>query len=182
LYTRRYIEDTPPRPTHSGEALIEALEKHARTITRPDMTATLENDMEKISTSSLDQSVVIEESRDMLTEILKEMEEHREAIGKEISEAFKVQDVVGKCPRCNNDLLQVRSKRGKRYIRCSQHPGCSKSYPLPQRGKIGFTDKTCEVCRSPLMILYRRGSKPLEVCMNPDCPTKNRKGGGNDGA
>jgi DNA topoisomerase-1 len=181
LYTRRYIEDTPPRPTHSGEALIIALERHAETITRPDMTSQLEKDMEKISTSSLEQSDVIEESREMLTEILKEMEDHKEAIGKEISEAFKVQDIVGKCPRCNNDLLQVRSKRGKRYVRCSQHPGCSKSYPLPQKGKIGFTDKTCETCRSPLMTLFRRGSKPFEVCMNPDCPTKSN-GGGKDGA
>jgi DNA topoisomerase-1 len=181
LYTRRYIEDTPPRPTHSGEALIIALERHARTITRPDMTATLENDMEKISTSSLKQSDVITESREMLTEILHEMEEHKKAIGKEISEALKVQDIIGKCPRCSNDLVQVRSKRGKRYVRCSQHPGCSKSYPLPQKGKIGFTDKVCETCRSPVMILYRKGSKPFEACMNLECPSKNKEGG-KDGA
>lgn len=181
LYTRRYIEDSPPKPTHSGEALIIALERHARTITRPDMTATLEADMEKISTSALDQASVITESREMLTEILHEMEDHKIAIGKEISEALKVQDIVGKCPRCSNDLLQVRSKRGKRYVRCSQHPGCSRSYPLPQKGKIGFTDKACEICRSPLMILYRKGSKPFEVCMNPECPSKNKEGD-NDGA
>jgi DNA topoisomerase-1 len=175
LYTRRYIEDSPPKPTHSGQALIIALERHARTITRPDMTATLENDMERISTRSLKQEDVISESRDMLTEILHEMEDHKKAIGKEISEALKVQDVVGKCPRCNNDLLQVRSKRGKRYVRCSKHPGCSKSYPLPQKGKIGFTDKTCDICRSPIMILYRKVSKPFEVCMNLDCPSKNKE-------
>jgi DNA topoisomerase-1 len=146
------------------------------------MTSTLENDMERISKSDLDQSAVIEESREMLMQILQEMEEHKEAIGKEISEAFKVQDIVGKCPRCNNDLLQVRSKRGKRYVRCSKHPGCSKSYPLPQRGKIGFTDQTCEVCRSPKMILYRRGSRPMEVCMNPECSSKKKKEAEKDGA
>ncbi|MBN1539861.1 MAG: DNA topoisomerase I [Candidatus Thermoplasmatota archaeon] len=178
LYTRRFIEDDPPRPTHSGDALITTLERHARTITLPDMTARLEEDMEKISTSSLTKEAVIEESREMLARILDEMEEHREQIGKEISDALLEQDVVGKCPRCSNDLLLVRSRRGKRYVRCSMHPGCSKSYPLPQKGKVGYTEKACDVCRSPIITIYRKGRKPMDVCINPDCPSKTLPEGG----
>ena len=176
LYSRRYIEDSPPRPTLSGSALIESLERHARTITEHRMTSRLEEDMEKISLDKLTQEEVIEESRDMLTGIMEEMEKHKQAIGKEISEALNVQDVVGKCPRCNNDLMMVRSKRGKRYVRCSMFPRCSKSYPLPQRGKLGFPEEKCEVCRSPMMIMYRRGP-PITTCMNPDCPSKKEKKG-----
>ncbi len=176
LYSRRYIEDSPPRPTLSGSALIESLERHARTITEHHMTSRLEEDMEKISLDKLTQEEVIEESRDMLTGIMEEMEKHKRAIGKEISEALNVQDIVGKCPRCDNDLMMVRSKRGKRYVRCSMFPRCSKSYPLPQRGKLGFSEEKCEVCRSPMMIMYRRGP-PITTCMNPDCPSKKEKKG-----
>jgi DNA topoisomerase-1 len=180
LYTRRYIEETPPRPTLSGEALINSLERHAKTITRPDMTARLEEDMERISQSRLDKIDVLNESKEMLTQILGEMEQHKEDIGREISEALREQEIVGKCPRCNNDLYQVRSKRGKRYVRCSQYPGCSKSYPLPQRGKVTFTGQSCEVCRSPMIVMYRRGSRPFEVCMNPQCPSRSREGGSDE--
>jgi DNA topoisomerase-1 len=175
LYSRRYIEDSPPRPTLSGFALIESLEKHARTITEHMMTSRLEADMEKISQDDLTQEAVIEESREMLTNIMTEMENHKEAIGKEISEALNVQDVVGKCPRCSSDLMIIRSKRGKRYVRCSLHPRCSKSYPLPQRGKLGFPDEICETCRSPMMIMYRRGGAPFKTCMNPNCSSKKKK-------
>ncbi len=174
LYSRRYIEDSPPKPTLSGDALIQALEKHARMITDPDMTSRLENDMEKISKNNLTQAEVIEESREMLRSIMLVMEEHKAMIGKEISGAFLEQDVVGKCPRCGNDLMTIRSKRGKRYVRCSKHPNCSKSYPLPQRGKIEFTEEICETCRSPMMILYRKGGRPSNLCMNPNCSSKKK--------
>ncbi|MBN1390618.1 MAG: DNA topoisomerase I [Candidatus Thermoplasmatota archaeon] len=176
LYTRRFIEDDPPRPTHSGEALITALERHARAITLPEMTARLEEDMERISTSSLSQDTVIKESREMLSNILEEMEEHRELIGKELSEALLEQDVVGICPRCNNNLLLMRSRRGKRYVRCSKYPGCSKSYPLPQKGKVGFTDRSCEICRSPIITIYMKGKRPRDLCINPDCRSKTTSG------
>lgn len=172
LYSRRYIEDSPPKPTLSGFALIDTLERHATTITEPDMTSILESDMEKISRAKLTQDKVIEESRDMLKQIIEIMEEHKTDIGREIAEALNVQDVVGKCPRCGSDLLTVRSKRGKRYVRCSLHPRCSKSYPLPQKGKIGFTDEKCNVCKSPLIMIYRKGGRPFTTCMNPECPEK----------
>jgi DNA topoisomerase-1 len=180
LYSRRYIEDSPPKPTLSGYALIESLEKHARMITDPDMTSRLEEDMEKISKSSLTQKEVIQESRNMLRDIMVVMEENKAAIGNEIKEALLEQDIAGKCPRCNNDLLTVRSKRGKRYVRCSKFPNCSKSYPLPQRGKIDFTDEICETCRSPMIILYRKGGRPNTLCMNINCPSKKTQEDGND--
>ncbi|MEA3558682.1 MAG: DNA topoisomerase I [Candidatus Thermoplasmatota archaeon] len=176
LYDRRYIDDTPPKPTISGEALVNSLEKHAKMITEHQMTSRLEEDMEHISEGRLTQEEVLEESRGMLSQVMKELKDNEKAIGKELRDAFDVQDVVGKCPRCNNDLVQIRSKRGKRYVRCSMHPGCSKSYPLPQKGKIGFTNEVCEVCRSPIITMYRKRSRPFDTCINPKCPSKEERG------
>ena len=181
LYSRRYIEESPPRPTLSGSALIDALEKHARMITEPDMTSRLERDMERIANRELTQDAVVMESREMLRKVLRTMEKEKAAIGRDIASALKEQDVVGKCPRCSNDLLLVRSKWGKRYVRCSRFPGCSKSYPLPQKGKITFSGNICEVCRSPMMTLYSRGKRPREVCINPACPGKRAGTGGSEG-
>lgn len=177
LYDRRYVEDSPPRPTLSGEVLISCLQDHSPMITKHEMTSKLEEDMASISSEELTMEEVVEESRAMLRSILEALEKEKEDIGKELKQALNEQDVVGKCPRCNNDLLLARSKWGKRYIRCSKAPGCSRSYPLPQRGRIGFTDESCEVCRSPMILLYRRGRAPFKTCVNPECPTKGKKGG-----
>ncbi|MBN1538531.1 MAG: hypothetical protein JW939_00160, partial [Candidatus Thermoplasmatota archaeon] len=68
----------------------------------------------------------------------------------------------------------------KRYVRCSKYPGCSKSYPLPQRGKIDFTGRSCEVCRSPMIVMYRKGARPFEVCINPQCPSRSREEKGDE--
>ena len=174
LYDRRYIKDSPPKPTLSGETLINSLEKHAGHVTKPKMTSKLEKDMENISNGKMPKDEVIEESRKMLNQILTELEHHKEKIGKELSDALKEQDVVGLCPRCNNPLMMTRSKWGKRYVRCSMAPGCSKSYPLPQRGKIEFTGEICDHCRSPIMILYRSRRRPFTTCINPKCPGKEK--------
>ena len=180
LYDRRYIEDSPPRPTLSGDALITSLERHANHVTKPKMTSRLEKDMESISKGEMEKEEVIEESRGMLDRILIELQEHREKIGGEIKEALKEQDIVGMCPRCNHPLMITRSKWGKRYVKCSMAPGCSKSYPLPQRGKIEFTGEKCDYCRSPIMILYRSRKSPFKTCINPKCPGKKRKEGSSD--
>lgn len=181
LYDRRYIDDSPPKPTLSGDTLISSLEKHAPHITDHGMTAQLERDMEKISEGSLSENEVLDESKGMLKQIMEEMETNKADIARDLKEALKIQDVVGLCPRCNHTMLLARSKWGKRYVRCSMAPGCSKSYPLPQRGKISFTENRCEVCRSPMIIMYRKGKPPFETCINPSCPTKKeRKGGGGD--
>ncbi|MCK7516101.1 MAG: topoisomerase DNA-binding C4 zinc finger domain-containing protein [Desulfobacterales bacterium] len=146
---RRFVEDNPTRPTLSGEALIGSLEKHAKHITEPVMTSRLEQDMERIAGGELAQSSVLMESREMLHSIMDVLEQHKTVIGSDINGALRSQDIVGKCPRCGNDLLVVRSMRGKRYVRCSKYPNCSRSYPLPQKGKVSFTSEQCPSLQVP---------------------------------
>ncbi|MDG6224672.1 MAG: DNA topoisomerase I [Candidatus Thermoplasmatota archaeon] len=170
LYDRRFIEDSPPRPTLSGEALILSLERHASTITKPDMTARLESDMDLIASGNREFQDVVEESRSMLRDLMPQLKRNREAIGKEINDALMEQNIAGKCPRCDNNMHLVKSRWGKRYVRCSKYPGCSRSFPLPQRGKVTFTMDRCEICRSPIITLYRRKGPPYNKCINPKCP------------
>ncbi|KYK36637.1 MAG: hypothetical protein AYK18_11350 [Theionarchaea archaeon DG-70] len=54
-------------------------------------------------------------------------------------------------------------KTGKRFVGCSNYPKCTKSYPLPQKGKITFTDEACE-CGAPLIVI---GKKKEKRCIDP---------------
>jgi DNA topoisomerase-1 len=53
LYNRGYVTGTSPKPTVMGFAVTDALESYAELITKPDMTSTLEKEMDKISEGKL---------------------------------------------------------------------------------------------------------------------------------
>ncbi len=88
--------------------------------------------------------------------------------------------IVGTCPVCaeagrKGDLVGQKSERTlKRFIRCTNYELCEVSYPLPQRGKLVATGKTCDECGAPVVIIQtERG--PWEICVNMDCPSKEKK-------
>lgn len=74
------------------------------------------------------------------------------------------EEIVGKCPKCGGKLRLIYSKKtGKRFVGCSGYPECTQSYPLPQRGKIAFTDEACE-CGAPLIVM---GKNKEKQCIDP---------------
>ena len=83
--------------------------------------------------------------------------------------------VVGKCPMCGGDLILRYSRRGKRFIGCSNYPACGNTYPLPQRGKLDFTGETCPHCGAPIVVVITKGRPPWRLCVNPNCPGKEKK-------
>ncbi|UCE38041.1 MAG: DNA topoisomerase I [Thermoplasmata archaeon] len=169
LYGRGYVKDSPPKPTPSGIAVIEALEEHARTITRARMTSTLENDMAEVAEGKKDFVDVVNESQEMLDKVFIILEENKENIGSSIKEALKKQRIVGECQRCGGELLITRSRRGKRFVGCSNFPKCRNSYALPQRGKLDFADFTCEKCGAPMIKFGRGRGRKKDVCINMKC-------------
>ncbi|MEM2899732.1 MAG: DNA topoisomerase I, partial [Thermoplasmata archaeon] len=174
LYARNYIQGVPPQPTKPGIAVTQALEKHAEKITKPDMTAMLEKDMDKIAEGEKDLESTVEESKEMLMQIVEVMEANRAAIGKVIKDALKSQNVIGKCPDCNGNLGILRSQKGKRFVGCSNFPKCKRSYPLPQNGKIIYTGENCSDCGAPQIKLITKGKRPWLMCLNMTCPSKNK--------
>ncbi len=169
LYGRGYVRGSPPKPTPSGIAVIEALEEHARTITRARMTSTLEKDMALVAEGKKDFEEIVKESQDMLDKVFIILEENKEMIGNSIKKALLEQRIVGKCSKCGGELLIMRSQRGKRFVGCSSFPKCRNSYPLPQTGKLDFLDKTCDKCGSPMLKFGRWRGKKKEVCINMKC-------------
>jgi DNA topoisomerase-1 len=170
LYDRGYITGTSIAPTGTGRAVSSALEKHARTVTDPEMTATLERDMTLIAEGQSSLDKVVGESREMLTNIMDVLESERKAIGDEIKIALREQNTIGTCPQCGGSIISMRSRRNKRFAGCINFPKCRQSYPLPQRGRIEAAGRQCESCGGPMITLYSSRSK-LEFCVNLECPT-----------
>ncbi len=147
LFDRKYVYGNPLKPTSTAFAVIEALKKNAEVITLPDMTAKLERDMDAIAEGRLSDKIVLIESIKFLDRILSEID--TEELGKCLKEGIEEdkrkeleKNYVGKCPKCGGDL--VIKKAEKRFIGCLNYPKCDFSLPLPQKGRIYISSKTCE--------------------------------------
>lgn len=175
LYDRKFIEGRRIRSTLSGRAVVEALEEHADRITKPEMTAHLEDDMDEIARGVRKGEEVVEESQSMLEEVVEVLQNNKEAIATEIKAALQQQNYVGKCNQCKEgDLMIMRSPRGVRFLGCSRYPQCMNRHPLPQNGIILAAQENCPECGSPL-IKRLSGGRTEVFCVDSECPTVKEK-------
>jgi DNA topoisomerase-1 len=175
LYDRKYVEGNDLVPTASGIAVAEALTKHAQIVTDPKMTAHLEQDMDDIAMGKSTLEEVVEESQDMLSDILDTMERHRAQIGEEIKKAIESQHYIGKCPDCGSDLKVIRGKAGRPFVGCSKYPECKRVYQYPPSALVQATEQVCEVCKSPMVRVVRRGQSPQVHCLDPACESNRER-------
>jgi len=173
LYNRKYITLAPLAPTPIAVAVIEAFE--GCDVIEPKMTAVLEKDIDAISEGKKTLEETVNESRVMLTNVIKELEKDKDKIKKSIQVASTAQQTVGKCPLCGKNMIVRFSKNRKRFLGCTGFPDCKNTYPLPQKGYINSTQKTCDACNAPIVRVKAKDKKAWELCVNPECSFKKPK-------
>ncbi len=169
LYDRKYVEGRQLRPTLPGRALVAALEDHAKKITEPEMTAHLEQDMDEIARGVRTKEDVIRESQSLLDDALTILQENKEEISGEITSALLVQSFIGTCPACGGNLFLKQTRRGAKFVGCSNYPTCKVYHSLPP-GLIEPTQEKCAECGSP-MVKRIGGGKPETFCIDAECPS-----------
>ncbi len=165
LVSRKYVEGTPLRPTLVGRAVIESLEHHADTITRPDMTQALEAHMQLIKQKARSRDDVIDESRGMLHQVFDQLEAHEKVIGNEIMDQTAEELTLGPCPVCGHDIRIRHLRNQTQFIGCTHYPECSFNIGLPMTmwGFAVRTDETCPVHHLHSVRLVRKGAKPWDI-------------------
>ena len=166
LYSRAYVHGNPLQPTRTAYAVVEALEKYAPTISKPEMTGKLEADMDKIADGQIPEEEVLQESREMLHSVFIDLENNKDNITESLRAGLREDKVIGTCKKCGSLLMVMRSKRGSRFIGCQGYPDCSFSLPLPKSGQIIVTDKLCEEHGLYHIRIITEGKKPW----NLGCP------------
>jgi DNA topoisomerase-1 len=167
LQSRGFIEGNPVRPTPLGMGLIESVIKINSRISDPDMTATLEKDMDRIANRTITKQEVIEESRNMLRSTLKEFREKQEVIKETIRRNLSQGEVIGDCPIDSGKISLIKNKDLVK-IKCSTE-NCRIDFILKANGKIELAGKTCPECGLPLIKIIRRGQSPEIKCIDPKC-------------
>ena len=163
LYARAYVQGNPMRPTNTAYAVVDTLERYAPTITKPEMTQTLEKDMTEISEKKIKEDQVIEKSRVMLTSVFDELTSNQEGIGVSLKDGLRTDKIVGTCEKCHSELIIRRGHRGSRFIGCSGYPECRFTLPLPRFGTVVVTDKTCEKHGMNHIRIINKGKRPWDL-------------------
>ncbi|MCQ1534948.1 DNA topoisomerase I [Methanosarcina sp. KYL-1] len=169
LYSRAYIHGNPVQPTNTSFAVLDTLEKYSPTITKPDMTRILEENMDRIAEGQIPEETALEESREMLKQVFSELDKNRERIVESLHAGLREDKITGTCPECGNELMVRRSKRGGRFIGCNNYPNCNFSLPLPRSGQIVVTDKFCEGHGMYHLRIINTGKRPWDL----GCPQCN---------
>jgi DNA topoisomerase-1 len=184
LYDRGYIQSNPIEPSETGIAMVKAFERYAKRVATPDMTAELEEDMDKIANGEVTKDEVLRISREMLHEAYNSMDQNKEDFAKTIWEGMDQDRILGPCWKCAeegrakedgspNRLRIIRARKsGKRFVGCEGYPECDQTYGIPQRGDLIRLEEVCSICgKTPRLKVLTPRRRPWNLCLNEDCPS-----------
>lgn len=178
LFKRGYVGGAPIEVTDFGLKVRDVLKKYAPEILDEELTRKIEIDMEKIQEGKLEKETVIKEGKEFLVQVLDKWKKNEMKIGVEIADAVKEterkESIVGKCDKCGNELRIIRMKGGKQFIGCSNYPKCKNAYPLPTGALVKTTEDVCKACGKPTVVVIRAGRRPFSMCIDPNCPSKEK--------
>ncbi len=176
LFQRGYVEGVKITVTQLGMHTISILEKHAPTIVDEKLTAEFEEEMKKIHDGKVKQESVLEKAKTFLIGLLKDFRKKEKEIGKDILQSVKEtrqeQNFIGSCPHCEAGTLVIKHGKFGKFIACDKYPDCTASYKLPGNALVKSAKKKCDVCQHPIIEVIRKGKRPQQLCINPDCKTR----------
>ncbi|MFH1544621.1 MAG: DNA topoisomerase I [archaeon] len=172
LYARRYISGIKAiEPNKVGFAVIESLEKHSKKVTEPKMTAEVEREMDEIAAAKKEKKEVVDASRKVLQDIMKDLVKNKNEIAREITAALVEDAIMGDCPACDGRLRIVRSRNNKRFLGCTNYPKCTTTFPLPQKGRVELGKDSCKECGKPTIKVTGKRYR-YTMCVDPHCKSK----------
>jgi DNA topoisomerase-1 len=187
LYDRGYVYANPPIPSETGIAMYEAFHKYVPRMATPEMTAQLEQEMDRIAAGEMTKGEVVGDSRDLLHKTWSEIDESREDLAKVVWAGMDQDRILGPCKVCEeagrtkedgspNMLRIIRAKKsGKRFVGCSgwtadDPDSCDQTFPLPQRGDVFKLEDRCSICgQTPRLKVVPFRGRPWNLCLNDDC-------------
>ena len=182
LYDRGYISGERIELTELGFSVVETLMESVPKILSVSMTKEVENSLNSIEIGKIDSFKVIEMGVEQLLPVLMELHRNFERASDSLYRGFlssvRQRNILGNCPICKiGKLTIIRSRRtGKRFVGCTNYKnGCRASAPLPAKGLIKPTNRTCPACGWPIVYVFFKGRRPWSLCLNPKCPNKVKK-------
>ena len=176
LFQRGYIEGKPIKATELGIRTCDTLHKYSPMILDEELTRAFEEDMEKIREKKETEESVLTKAKVVLNNIMENFKRKEKEIGKELMaatiETRDEQSNIGLCPKCKKGTLTIRRGKYGHFVACNSYPECDATFSLPKGAMYRPAKLECKDCKFPLILAIKKGRKPQEICINPDCPSK----------
>ncbi len=175
LFKREYIKGNSIETTEFGLSVYNALSKYGEEIMDEELTKNLESDIDKVARGEEREEKVIDEGKAIITKIIDKFKKNEKEIGNALKEGLSESEsanAIGTCLKCKGNLIVKMSKKGNRFVGCSNWPNCDNSYPLPYGSNIVPTKKVCPLCHTPIVKVFRRGKRVFEMDLDPNCASK----------
>lgn len=177
LFSRGYLANKKSiQVTPFGLSVIEALENRTPDLLSEELTREFDKDMEEISKGTQKQEKVITSGKQVLTKITTEFKAKEKEIGtdlvKGLTDHREQAAILGKCNKCKEKDLVIRKSKFGLFVGCNGYPNCKNLFPLPKQAMIQATEKVCEKCGTPIILVIRKGKRPFNMCLDPKCETK----------
>ncbi|MCL2863545.1 MAG: DNA topoisomerase [Methanimicrococcus sp.] len=76
-------------------------------------------------------------------------------------------ETVGSCPRCKDGQMRLIEYKENRFLGCTLK--CGHTQSLPEKGRLTFSDKPCDVCGWKLCRVKEQNKDATEFCANRRC-------------
>lgn len=177
LFERNYLKRGDSiEVTGLGLKTVDVLQKYCPDILDEQLTRDFEKDMNKIRKGKSTEKEVLAHVEVHLRKVLTQFKEKENDIGKELAgsyqETMKQASFVTKCS-CSGDLqIRYTPKFKSYFIACSRYPDCRITFSLPRGFLAKNSDTQCSACSFPEVLLIKKGKRPWNFCINPNCPKK----------
>ena len=122
------------------------------------------------------QDQVLGGAKETLTNLLADFKKKEKQIGEELKKAeydsLNIQQTIGKCPKCNKGTLKIRKGKYGNFIGCDAYPDCKTIFSLPHNALVKPSKNICKECNYPKITIIRAKKSPMEVCINPECRSR----------
>jgi DNA topoisomerase-1 len=170
LYKRGYVTGRQINVTPLGLAVFDAFNKYVPLVVDPELTRKLEREMESIQEDKMSQEDVLNDAKQIITDVINEMKRKEKEIGDELLEKLKKSEEFAPC-KCGGKLRILQKGRSK-FLGCTNYPKCRITYSLPY-GLFNYAEQ-CPACGAPV-IWFIKGKQRFKMCLNRECPIKVRR-------
>ncbi|ODS42319.1 MAG: DNA topoisomerase I [Candidatus Altiarchaeales archaeon IMC4] len=175
LFKRGYLDGKSIQVTQLGMNIVETLDKFCPDVLSEKLTRKFEKEMDSIIDGKMASEKVLIDGRHAVEHFSKEFKTNELEIGKSLTGTASGAPVntLGKCLKCEGNLVLRKSKFGGQFAGCDKYPNCTFTISLP----MGMIKKegTCPDCGYAVLASIERGKRPFLFCVNPRCPKKTGK-------
>jgi DNA topoisomerase-1 len=123
---------------------------------------------------------MLQDAIGVLKLFLANLQSNESTVGNQLSDAASQAKlerlIIGPCPMCKTGklIIQHSKKTDKRFVGCTNYfKGiCRAAFPLPQKGKVKPSSKSCGTCGWSTVLVWFKGRHLWNLCFNPECPSK----------